>query len=232
VTGTAGVEPLPAREIRGLFNPLLLSLGAPVVPCDVTTDRHDMTVIVTGPNSGGKTRLLQSLALTQMLGQGGFFVPAASAKLAQAPGLFVSLIEESRADHSEGRLGMELIRIRSVFEQLRPSAMVVLDELCSGTNPSEGEEIFELVVTLLAELHPQAFITTHFLQLAARVEQKPPVERLAFLRVELDRHQWPTYRFKPGVADTSLAHRTAARLGVTREELMALVEKSKRLYGG
>ena len=40
--------------------------------------------------------------------------------------------------------------------------MVLLDELCSGTNPSEGEEIFELVITLLAELEPQAFITTHF----------------------------------------------------------------------
>jgi len=44
-----------------------------------------------------------------------------------------------------------------------------LDELCSGTNPSEGEEIFELVVTLLAELAPQAFITTHFLSMAARI---------------------------------------------------------------
>jgi DNA mismatch repair protein MutS2 len=48
------------------------------------------------------------------------------------------------------------------------------------------------------------------------------------LQVELDRNQWPTYRFKPGVAETSLAHRTAARLGVTREELLALVERSRR----
>jgi len=48
-------------------------------------------------------------------------------------------------------------------------------------------------------------------------------------KVELDKHQFPTYRFVPGVADTSLAHRTAARLGVTREELLALVEASKRV---
>ena len=107
--------------------------------------------------------------------------------------------------------------------------MVVLDELCSGTNPSEGEEIFELVVTLLSELRPQAFITTHFLQMASRIAQKPPVPGLMFLQVELDKHQFPTYRFVPGVADTSLAHRTAARLGVTREELLALVEASKRV---
>jgi DNA mismatch repair protein MutS2 len=216
------------RSISGLFNPLLLAQGVRVVPCDVTTPRHDMTVIVTGPNSGGKTRLLQSLALAQMLGQAGFFVPAREARLAFAPGLFVSLIEEATADQTEGRLGVELIRIRSLFERVQVGSMVVLDELCSGTNPSEGEEIFELVITLLAELAPQAFITTHFLQLAARIAQTPPVAGLAFFQVELDQHQFPTYRFVPGVATTSLAQRTAARLGVTREELSALVEASKR----
>jgi DNA mismatch repair protein MutS2 len=220
----------PGRTLRGLFNPLLLAQGIDVVPCDLVTQRHDMTVIVTGPNSGGKTRLLQSVALTQMLGQSGFFVPAQEAVLGIAPGLFVSLIEEATAEQSEGRLGMELIRIRLLFERLRVGSMVVLDELCSGTNPSEGEEIFELVISLLGELGPQAFITTHFLQLAARIAELPPVPKLAFFQVELDQHQFPTYRFVSGVAQTSLAQRTAARLGVTREELLALIEASKRAH--
>jgi DNA mismatch repair protein MutS2 len=110
--------------------------------------------------------------------------------------------------------------------------MVILDELCSGTNPSEGEEIFELVLTLLAELAPQAFITTHFLNLAARIAKTPPVSGLAFFQVELDQHQFPTYSFVPGVAETSLAQRTAARLGVTKDELLALVEASKRAHRG
>ena len=130
----------PARKLSALFNPLLLAQGVEVVPCDLVTSRHDMTVIVTGPNSGGKTRLLQSVAIAQMLGQSGFFVPAREATLGVAPGLFVSLIEEATADQIEGRLGMELIRIRSLFEKLRVGSVVVLDELCSGTNPSEGEE--------------------------------------------------------------------------------------------
>ncbi len=220
------------RSLRGLFNPLLLSHGIRVVPCDLSTPRYDMTVIVTGPNSGGKTRLLQSLAFAQLLGQAGFFAPAREARLGLAPGLFVSLIEEATAGQTEGRLGPELIRIRSLFEKLRPGSMVILDELCSGTNPSEGEEIFELVITLLAELGPRAFITTHFLNLAARIAKSPPVPGLAFFQVELDQHQFPTYAFAPGVAETSLAHRTAARLGVTRDELLALVEASKRAHRG
>ncbi|WP_438022306.1 MutS-related protein [Sorangium sp. So ce233] len=220
----------PARELRGLFNPLLLASAASIVPCDIATERHDATVIVTGPNSGGKTRLLEALSLAQMLGQAGFFVPAAEARLSPCHGLFVSLIEQAQADQSEGRLGMELLRIRSLFEAMQVGDMVVLDELCSGTNPSEGEEIFQLVISLLGELRPQAFITTHFLELAARLERERPVDQLVFLQVELDAQQWPTYQFVRGVARTSLAQRTAARLGVTREELVALVERSKRAH--
>ncbi|KYF89310.1 DNA mismatch repair protein [Sorangium cellulosum] len=220
----------PGRELKGLFNPLLLASSASIVPCDIATEHHDATVIVTGPNSGGKTRLLEALSLAQMLGQAGFFVPAAEARLSPCHGLFVSLIEQAQADQSEGRLGMELLRIRSLFEAMQVGDMVVLDELCSGTNPSEGEEIFQLVISLLSELRPQAFITTHFLELAARLERERPVERLVFLQVELDAQQWPTYQFVGGVARTSLAQRTAARLGVTREELVALVERSKRAH--
>jgi DNA mismatch repair protein MutS2 len=171
---------------------------------------------------------VQALALTQVLGQAGWFVPAKRAVLQARHGLFVSLSHEASSDQREGRLGTELLRIRRMFEQLRFGSLVILDELCSGTNPSEGEEIFELVVSLLAELEPQAFITTHFLQFASRLEQERPVARLEFLQVELDAHENPTYGFVPGVATTSLAERTAERLGVTREALQELVDRAKR----
>jgi DNA mismatch repair protein MutS2 len=220
------VGPDEPRLLLGLFNPLLLAQGVVAVPCDVTTDRHDTTVLVTGPNSGGKTRLLQSLGLTQLLGQAGLFVPARSACLTLSPGLVVSLIEETKADQAEGRLGTELIRIRALFERLPPGAMVILDELCSGTNPSEGEEIFELVVRMLTRLRPQAFITTHFLAFAARLAEERKIDALRFLQVELAANHEPTYQFAPGVARTSLAGHAAERIGVTGDQLMALVERN------
>ena len=98
---------------------------------------------------------------------------------------------------------MELLRIRRLFERLDVGSLVVLDELCSGTNPSEGEEI-------------------------ARLAHEPPFPALAFLQVELDAQQRPTYRFVPGVARTSLAQQTAARLGVTREELLERIAAKRR----
>ena len=220
------VSPEEPRALLGLFNPLLLAHGVKPVPCDLATDRHATTVLVTGPNSGGKTRLLQSLGLAQLMAQSGLFVPARAGALALAPGLVVSLIEETKADQAEGRLGTELLRIRQLFERLPPGAMVILDELCSGTNPSEGEEIFELVVRMLTRLSPQAFITTHFLTFASRLERERTIEDLRFLQVELGHEQQATYQFVPGVAQTSLAGHAAARLGVTRDQLLSLIDRN------
>ncbi|MDI3288472.1 DNA mismatch repair protein [Polyangium sp. 15x6] len=216
------------RKLLGLFNPLLVASGVRAVPCDLVTDRTSATVLITGPNSGGKTRLLQSVALAQILAQGGMFVPAREASLVRVPGLVVSLIQETRVDQSEGRLGMELVRIRALFEMLGPGAMVMLDELCSGTNPSEGEEIFELVITLLSKLRPQAFITTHFLTFAARLARENSIAGLRFIQVGLDAAHRPTYQFVAGVATTSLASHAAARLGVSRDELEGLIDRNMR----
>jgi DNA mismatch repair protein MutS2 len=209
------------RSLSGLFNPWLVAEGRPCTPCDLELGEREHLVLITGPNSGGKTRLLQSLCLCQLLGQCGLFVPAARAELRWASGLFASLIEHTQVDQVEGRLGTELLRIRRAFERLRAGSLVILDELCSGTNPSEGEALMHLVLEALYELEPQAFITTHFLDFAAHLAAS--TRRHRFLQAELDALEQPTYRFKDGVATTSLAHRVAERLGVTPQALRALM---------
>jgi DNA mismatch repair protein MutS2 len=214
------------RALEDLFNPLLLAAKVRPVPCTLSHARHTDPVIFTGPNSGGKTRVLQALSLTQLLAQSGFFVPASRARLVWAQGMFLSISEQSAAEQPEGRLGMELLRIRRVFESMRFGSFVVMDELCSGTNPAEGEEIFRMVLDLLRELHPQALISTHFLQFAGRLAAESGGR--SFLQVELGARNLPTYQFVPGVASASLAQQTAARLGVTREELAALVDRQRR----
>ena len=226
------VEGAPGMELTALFNPLLLGEKRSPVPCDIRVARAGSVVMVTGPNSGGKTRLLQSLAFAQLLGEAGMFVPARSARLPRVSGLFVSIVDESRADQPEGQLGMELLRIRRMFEELGPGSLVLLDELCSGTNPSEGEEIARLVISLLPELGAQVFVTTHLLHFAARLAEERSFVHTEFLQVELDEHERATYGFVPGVARTSLAHKTAARLGVTRDELTALIAAKKRTLLG
>lgn len=215
------------RQLLGLFNPWLVMQGTSAVTYDDVLADGRSTLILTGPNSGGKTRYLQALAVSQLLAQAGTYVPARTAHLIWVEQLFLSLLESAQADQQEGRLGMELLRIRHVFETSGPNSLIVMDELCSGTNPSEGEQIFDMVLGLLAELGPQVLISTHFLDFAARLstEGRP---HLYFRQVELGPHDVPTFRFVPGVARTSLARNTATRLGVTQGELLALVEARKR----
>jgi DNA mismatch repair protein MutS2 len=221
-------EPL---RLEGLFNPLLLASGATPIACDLRAGPGTI-VIVTGPNSGGKTRLLQALATAQLLADAGLFAPARAARIPRASGLFASLFEEARAGQPEGHLGMELMRIRRLFDEMDTGALVVLDELCSGTNPSEGEEIARLVLSLLPELGVRAFVTTHLLTFAQSLSAEARHGSLEFLQAELDAEDRPTYRFVPGVARTSLAHKTAARLGVTREEILDRIAAKRLLQRG
>jgi DNA mismatch repair protein MutS2 len=208
-------------EISQLFNPLLLALTGRPVPCDIGLGASSRVVLVTGPNSGGKTRLLQAVGIAQVLGQSGLYVPAARATLPLAPGLFASIVEVDRADQSEGRLGTELVRLRTLFENAPLGSLVLLDELCAGTNPSEAIEIVDMVLRLLRMLEPVAFVTTHFLDFAAERRRTSRAENngLEFLQAEVDADRGPSFQFREGVASTSLAVGTAHRLGVEFEEL-------------
>ncbi len=216
-------EPL---ELVDVFNPLLMANENPV-PCTVRSLQSRPITLITGPNSGGKTRLLQTIGLTQLLGQSGLWVPASSARLTLMRGMFLSLVETETADQAEGRLGRELLRIRNLFETVGSPSLVILDELCSGTNPAEGTEIIDMVVRLLDRLDTVAFISTHYLDFARQLHDEPPVPVLEFLQVESRDDLTSTYQFIPGVAETSLAAATAERLGVTFDELAALIDNRR-----
>ncbi len=211
----------------GLWNPLLVNQKQAPVPSAVDTQSRAPITIVTGPNSGGKTRLIQAIAIAQLLGQSGLYVPCRNARMRVQNGLFVSLVERESADQIEGRLGRELVRIRTLFEEMEHGSMVILDELCSGTNPSEGIEVFTLVLKLLRRVEPVAYVTTHFLDHARALEEDDENLGLEFLQVELDGERHSTYQFIDGVARTSLAALTAERLGVTFENLSAAVDERR-----
>jgi len=214
-------------ELEGLFDPLLLGGERAPVPWDVSEPHAGAIVVVTGANSGGKTRLLESVALAQLLAQAGLFVPARRAVVPRAEGLFVSFSVEASATHAEGRLGTELARVLRLFDELGPGDLVVVDELCSGTNPSEAEALIDLVLEVLAEAGIRAWVSTHFLDLAARLARETPHGRMVFLRAAVDAEGRPRFAFEPGVAPSALARETATRLGLTREGLRARIARRR-----
>jgi DNA mismatch repair protein MutS2 len=221
----AEIAPGACIEFESLFNPLLLSLMERPVPSSISMGSANPVTLVTGPNSGGKTRLLQAVGIAQVLAQSGLYVPCKEARLPFVTGLFASIIELDRADQSEGRLGTELVRLRTLFERVPPGSFVLLDELCSGTNPSEAIEIVDMVLRLLRRLEPVAFVTTHFLDFAQQLHSTSATDEFVFLQAEVEAAHGATYRFIPGVATTSLAVGTARRLGVTFSELEAKLDQ-------
>jgi len=206
-------------QVEGLFNPLLLNLSQRPVPADLVMAGPSPIMLVTGPNSGGKTRLLQAVGILQVLAQSGLYAPCARARVPLVKGVFASIIELDRADQAEGRLGTEMMRLRTLFETVPDRSLVLLDELCSGTNPSEAIEIVDMVLRLLRQIDPVAFVTTHFLDFADMMQRNPTIADLGFLQAEVDGDRGATFRFVSGVAKTSLAVGTARRLGVAFDEL-------------
>jgi DNA mismatch repair protein MutS2 len=219
-------------ELEELFNPLLLPLMDRPVATDLSLGSRQSVHLVTGPNSGGKTRLLQAVGIAQVFAHCGLYVPCAKARMPLVNGLFASIVELDRADQREGRLGKELVRLRNLFESVPPRSLVLLDELCSGTNPSEAIEIVDMVLRLLRQIRPYALVTTHFLDFAGTLERRGSADGLGFLQAEVDDQQGATFRFVPGVATTSLAVGTAERLGVTFDELERILERRLADAGG
>ena len=216
-------------EFEALFNPLLLAITTSPVASDLSLDLTAPVTLVTGPNSGGKTRLLQAVGIAQVLGQSGLYAPCRTARIPVVAGLFASIVAIDTADQAEGRLGTEMVRLRTLFENVPRHSLVLLDELCSGTNPSEAVEIVELVIRMLQRIEPIAFVTTHFLDFAQNLQTAPIVDSLRFLQAEVDPVDGATFRFLPGVASTSLAVGTAHRLGVTFEDLERKLERREQL---
>jgi len=152
------------------LQPLLLAHGSSRCPA-ISRPSSATTVLVTG-RTGGKTRILQSLGLAQLMRS-----PVSSCRpLGRgplAPGLVVSLIEETKADQAEGRLGTELLRIRQLLSAFRRGAMVISRRALLGNEPLRGEEIS----SGRADAHAPraaAFITTHFLTFASRWSVSAP----------------------------------------------------------
>ncbi len=107
------VETGATLDIKALFNPLLLTLMDRPVPTDLAMDSDSAINLVTGPNSGGKTRLLQAVEIAQVFTQCGLYAPSSQARMPLVSGLFASIVELDRADQSEGRLGTELMTMRA-----------------------------------------------------------------------------------------------------------------------
>jgi len=176
---------------------------------------EDKLVLVTGPNSGGKTAFCKTITQIQLLAQIGCYVPAQSATLTVADRIFYQVPEISHLDDGEGRFGTELKRTRDIFLATTPKSLVVLDELSEGTTFEEKMESSSNALNGFYRKGNSTILITHNHQLVdSFVRQSTGIPK----QVEFA-DDAPTYKLIDGISRVSHADRVAKKIGFSKEDI-------------
>ncbi|MBM3223813.1 MAG: endonuclease MutS2 [Candidatus Tectomicrobia bacterium] len=199
----------PTLRLLGARHPLL----AEAVPIDVVLGPADRTLVITGPNTGGKTAALKTLGLLVLMAQSGLHIPArADSALPRFTEVFVDVGDEQSLQQSLSTFSAHLANICTMMQQVSPQALVLLDELGAGTDPMEGGP---LGVAILEHFHTSGAMTvatTHHSAIKAYATATPQVA-CAAVDFDLDTLQ-PRYQLLYGLPGRSKAFTIAQKLGL------------------
>jgi len=219
---TSGLS-LPVRNDRGVLrfrrarHPLLVSLlGAEnVVPVDLRLGDDFHLLIITGPNTGGKTVTLKTLGLLALMAQSGLPVPAEEAEFSLFADVFADIGDEQSLQQNLSTFSSHVKRISRFLAAANERTLILLDELGSGTDPGEGAALGRAILDYLHERRVPAAVTTHLGSLKTYAFTNEGVENAS---VEFDVETLsPTFRLLMGQAGASNALIIADRLGLPKK---------------
>ena len=204
-------------------NPLLITDMTEYVPNDIHLDAKDRILIITGPNSGGKTAYCKTVVQIQLLGQIGCYIPAKQGKLVPAEHMYYQVPDPGQLSAGMGRFAHELTRTREIFFNSTSLSLVVLDELSEGTTFEEKMTISEYILKGFHKLGASTLLVTHNHELCELL-RKDQIGR--YLQVEFALNE-PTHRLIPGVSRVSHADRVASAIGFSQKDVEEHLERYK-----
>ncbi len=190
-----------------------------VVACDLALGESNRILLISGPNAGGKTVALKLVGLSALMFQSGFPLPAKEGtKLPIFKKIFATIGDEQSIELSLSSFSAHLVRLKESLKDLTPEALLLFDELFSGTDPKEGAVLAEAFLAHLHQAGVKVVITTHYSSLKTLPEQYPAMQNAS---LDFDTQTLrPTYKLRVGFPGASFAIELASRIGLP-EKLVA-----------
>ncbi len=219
------LQPPDRRDYRvfGAYHPLLLAQAAnrdDVVPFELVLEEDERTLLVSGPNTGGKTVFLKAIGLLSLMTQAGIIAPLGPGSMLPVfEDVFADIGDEQSIEASLSTFSAHLKNLREILENADANSLVLIDEMGSGTDPHEGGALAQAILVELTRRRALTVATTHLGQLKLLAGAEPGVVNasLQFDAVELR----PTYRLQKGIPGRSYGLAIARRLGFPVNVLQA-----------